>query len=80
MRDHDLKRMLKLGLCVTVNSNDPAYFGGYMDENFQATQEGLHLSRDDIYRLVKNSFQASFIDAERKQRLSEELDEYFASS
>ncbi len=79
IEDHNLKRMLDLGLCVTMNSDDPAYFGGYMDENFHATQEGLHLTRDDIHRLVKNSFQASFLDAERKQRLSDELDEYFAS-
>ncbi len=79
IEDHNLKQMLDLGLCVTVNSDDPAYFGGYMDENFSATQEGLHLTRDDIHRLVKNSFQASFLDAESKQRLSDELDEYFAS-
>lgn len=80
IQDHDLKRMLDLGLCVTVNSDDPAYFGGYMDENFQAVREGLDLSRDDLYRLVKNSFQASFLDVERKQRLSKELNDYFASN
>ncbi len=80
IQDHDLKRMMDLGLCVTVNSDDPAYFGGYMDENFQAAREGLDLSRNDLYRLVKNSFQASFLDAERKQRLSKELDDYFASN
>jgi adenosine deaminase len=79
IEDHNLKQMLDLGLCVTVNSDDPAYFGGYVDENFHATQEGLHLTRDDIHRLVKNSFQASFLDAERKQLLSDELDKYFAS-
>ena len=79
IQDHNLKRMLDLGLRVTVNSDDPAYFGGYMDENFHATQEGFCLTRDDIHRLVKNSFEASFLDAERKQRLSDELDEYFAS-
>src|SRR3712207_6509581 len=62
INDHNLKRMLDLDLCVTVNSDDPAYFGGYMDENFQAAREGLDLSRDDLYRLVKNSFQASFLD------------------
>jgi adenosine deaminase len=64
---------------VTVNSDDPAYFGGYVDENFHATQEGLHLDRDDIYRLVRNSFQASFLGAERKQQLLNEMDDYFAS-
>ena len=79
IQDHDLKRMLDLGLCVTVNSDDPAYFGGYIDENFEAAREGLGLSRDDIYRLGKNSFQASFLSAAKKQRLLRELDDYFAS-
>jgi adenosine deaminase len=79
IQNHDLNQMLDLGLCVTVNSDDPAYFGGYMDENFHAVQEGLHLSRDDIYQLVNNSFQASFLDTRTKQRLSNELDDYFAA-
>jgi adenosine deaminase len=64
---------------VTVNSDDPAYFGGYVDENFHAVQEGLHLTRDDIYRLVRNSFRASFLERGEKQRRSDELDAYFAS-
>jgi adenine deaminase len=79
IQDHDLKQMLDLGLCVTVNSDDPAYFGGYVDENFRAVQEGLGVTRDDFYRLAKNSFQASFLDAGEKQLLSNELDGYFAS-
>ncbi len=79
IRDHNLKRMLDLGLCVTVNSDDPAYFGGYIGENFRAVQEGLGVTRDDIHRLAKNSFQASFLDVGEKQRLSNELDDYFAS-
>jgi adenine deaminase len=79
IRDHNLKRMLDLGLCVTVNSDDPAYFGGYVDENLQAVQEGLHVTWDDIYRLAKNSFQASFLGQGEKQRLLNELDDYFAS-
>ena len=77
--DHNLKRMLDLGLCVTVNFGDPGYFGGYVDENFRAVQEGLGITRDDLYRLAKDSFQASFLDTEEKQRLSNELDDYFAS-
>jgi len=76
---HNLKRMLDLGLRVTVNSDDPAYFGGYITENFYAAQEELHLSGDDVYRLVKNSFQASFLSAGEKQRLLDELDDHFAS-
>ena len=79
IQDHNLKRMLDLGLCVTVNSDDPAYFGGYIAENFHAAQEGLHLSRDDVFRLVKNSLQASFLSAGEKQRLLDELDDHFAS-
>ena len=79
IQDHNLKRMLDFGLRVTLNSDDPAYFGGYVDENFYAAQEGLHLSRDDVYELTKNSFEASFLDAESKQWLLYELDGYFAS-
>ena len=79
IQDHNLKRMLEFGLRVTLNSDDPAYFGGYVDENFYAAQEGLHLSRDDVYELTKNSFEASFLNAESKQRLLYELDGYFAS-
>ena len=79
IQDHNLKRLLDLGLRATVNSDDPAYFGGYIAENFHAAQEGLHLSRDDVYRLVKNSFQASFLSAGEKQRLLDELDDHFAS-
>ena len=71
--------MLDLGLCVTVNSDDPAYFGGYIAENFRAVQEGLHLDRDDVYKLVKNSFQAAFLAPEKKQELLDELDGYFTS-
>jgi adenosine deaminase len=76
--DHNLKHMLDLGLCVTVNSDDPAYFGGYIAENFRAVEEGLHLNQDDIYKLVRNSFKATFLAPEKKQGLLGELDDYFA--
>jgi adenosine deaminase len=66
IKDHNLKQMLDLGLCVTVNSDAPAYFGGYIAENFQAVQKGLHLDRDDIYKLVKNSFQ-SYVPRSREE-------------
>lgn len=77
--DHNLKQMLDLGLCVTVNSDDPAYFGGYVAENFRAVQEGLHLQEDDIYELARNSFRASFLPSEKKRELLEELDGYFVA-
>lgn len=76
IESHNLKRLLDLGLCATVNSDDPAYFGGYINENFLAVQEGLNLSRDDVCRLVKNSFQASFLSANEKQKLVDELDSF----
>ena len=67
LREHPLKRMLDAGLCVTVNSDDPAYFGGYMNANFVQTVEALGLTRDDVVALARNSFEASFIDADRRR-------------
>ena len=66
LRDHPLKHMLDAGLCVTVNSDDPAYFGGYMNANFGQTTQALGLSREDVIQLAKNSFEASFIGNERR--------------
>lgn len=61
MEDHNLKRLLRQGLCVTVNSDDPAYFGGYIAENYLAAIRALDLSRADIVQLARNSFEASFL-------------------
>jgi len=72
---HQLKHMLDLGLCATVNSDDPAYFGGYVQENLEAVQSALNLSREDIVRLAKNSFQASFLSPEEKARHLAEIDQ-----
>jgi len=76
LAQHNLKKLLDLGLCVTVNSDDPAYLGGYIAENFQAAQAELNLSRDDIHRLARNSFQASFLSPEEKRGFIQELDEF----
>jgi adenosine deaminase len=77
MRQHPLKRMLEEGLCVTVNSDDPAYFGGYVADNFQAVWAELDLDVKDLYRAAKNSFEASFLGMERKRPLLAELKSYF---
>jgi adenosine deaminase len=77
MSHHNIKQLLDLGVCVTINSDDPAYFGGYMNENFYATQAGLNLSMDDLYKISRNAIKASFLDEERKAVLTSELDEYF---
>lgn len=76
LAEHNLKKLLDLGLCVTVNSDDPAYLGGYIAENFQATQAELNLSRDDIHRLARNSFQASFLSPGEKRGFIGELDQF----
>ena len=77
MEQHNLKRLLDLGLCVTVNSDDPAYFGGYMTENYLAVQKALDLDMEDIHRLAQNAIQASFISQQEKQGLLDELGDYF---
>jgi adenosine deaminase len=64
---HPLKRMLDAGLCVTINSDDPAYFGGYMNANFVQTVEALGLTRDEVITLARNSFEASFLSADRRR-------------
>ena len=66
LRDHPLKKMLDAGLCATINSDDPAYFGGYMNANFEQTVQALQLSREDVTQLARNSFEASFISDERR--------------
>lgn len=79
LRQHNLGRLLAAGLCVTVNSDDPAYFGGYINDNLIAAQQALNLSRDELYRLARNSFAASFIDEADKRRLNVALDAYCQS-
>jgi adenosine deaminase len=73
---HNLKRLLERGLCVTVNSDDPAYFGGYVADNYRAVQRALDLSKEQIVTLAANSIEASFLPASRKQALRERLDAY----
>jgi adenosine deaminase len=78
LEQHNLKLLLDRGLCVTINSDDPAYFGGYLTENFLAVQKALRLERNDIYRLARNSFQAAFLNPDEKQAFLEELDNYIS--
>lgn len=80
LREHPLKRMLDAGLCVTINSDDPAYFGGYMNANFVQTTEALQLAREDVIALAKNSFEASFIDAAQRQALMAEVNRVAAAA
>ncbi len=73
MSQHTILQMLEQGVCVTVNSDDPAYFGGYMTENFIALAESLKLTQEQARQLVLNSIEASFVDEVRKQEMCEIL-------
>jgi adenosine deaminase len=71
MKHHPLKKMLDLGLRATVNSDDPAYFGGYLNDNYNAVAEALSLTRADLVTLAKNSFLGSFLgEAEKAKHLA----------
>ena len=65
---HNLKRLLDRGLVVTINSDDPAYFGGYLNDNWRAVTKALSLTKADLVRLARNSFTASFLDDAAKAR------------
>ena len=76
MERHPLRRMMERGLLVTVNSDDAAYFGGYINENYLAVTKALNLTSEDIYRLAKNSFEASFLKESEKDKMQAKLHEY----
>jgi len=67
LEDHSLKKMLDKKLMVMVNSDDPAYFGGYLNQNLIETQAALNLSQDEVKTLLVNSFKSSFLSEERKK-------------
>ena len=72
MQQHNIRRLLQQGVHVTVNSDDPSYFGGYMNDNFIAIAEALDLSNEELKQLAINSFEASFItDTEKEQWINQ---------
>jgi len=80
MDSHNLRKLLDAGLAVTINSDDPAYFGGYVNENYFATFEALPLDATHARQLARNSFQAAFVDAAQKRAYLEEVDTFFANA
>jgi adenosine deaminase len=76
MGDHVLPRLLEAGVMATVNSDDPAYFGGYLTRNLEAAAEALALSAEDAVRLARNSLEAAFVEATERAQLLERLDAY----
>lgn len=76
MASHPLKRLMDAGLCVTINSDDPSFFGGYVNDNYVACQESLGLSREDLVALARNSFAAAFMPAAQRDAALAAIDAY----
>lgn len=74
MKEHNIVQLLEAGLLVTVNSDDPTYFGGFLNENFEALHTALNIDEGTIRVLAANSFRASFLPAERKKALIEQVE------
>jgi len=79
MEEHPLKKMLHKGLLVTVNSDDPAYFGGYINENYEAVSNALLFNKDELAQLAKNSFEGSFLTPAEKKKYLNTIEHYCAS-
>ncbi len=76
LKKHPLKKMMALGLKVTINSDDPAYFGGQLNQNFIEVQKALNLTEEDLFQLAKNSFKYSLLKDEDKQIHLNELEKF----
>jgi len=77
MAEHNLPALLDAGLLATINSDDPAYFGGYLNDNFIAAFDALPLTREHAEQLARNSFEAAFLDAATRQRYLDEVTHFF---
>ena len=75
LEDHNLKKLLDADLCASIHSDDPAYFGGYLNQNFSETGQALDLGLEELKTLAKNSFEASFIPEETKQKYYSQIDQ-----
>ncbi len=77
LEEHPLKTMLDQGILATVNSDDPAYFDGYVNENYLETAQALNLTKEDVYQLAKNSFIGSFLNEDEKRNMLIIVDDYY---
>ena len=78
LRNHPLKAMLQKNMVATVNSDDPAYFGGYMTDNFKAVTQALNLSKNDLWQLSKNAVLGSFANDTEKEKMLAKINDYFS--
>ena len=74
LTQHNLRRLLQAGLCVTVNSDDPPYFGGYINDNYTKTIAALGLTEPEQFQILRNGFAAAFIDDATRARHIQALD------
>ncbi|MBY6196145.1 adenosine deaminase [Vibrio hangzhouensis] len=79
MADHNIVELLRKGVAVTINSDDPAYFGGYMTDNFLAVSQAHKMSKEEIAKFTLNAIDASFIDNEKKQAYRQRVNQYLNS-
>jgi adenine deaminase len=80
LEDHRLGELLDAGVAVTINSDDPAYFGGYVGDNYVRTQQALGLTREQLIAIARTSLTASFVDADERRRLLDGFDTFLAGS
>ncbi len=80
LKNHPMREMLQAGLKATMNSDDPAYFGGYMNENYIQLAEALRLTQEEIVTLARNGFEAAFVSDERKQVMLSNLDAFVSAA
>ena len=80
MEDHPVAKMLDNGILATIHSDDPAYFGGYMNENYYETAKALNLSKDQLLQLAINAFEASWLQPQDKEKHITQVKKYFNSS
>jgi adenosine deaminase len=79
MEDHPVAKMLDKGILATIHSDDPAYFGGYMNENYYETAKALNLNKDQLMQLAINAFEASWLTREAKDHHISEVENYFTT-
>tara|TARA_B110000285_G_scaffold139892_1_gene156539 strand:- start:2522 stop:3526 length:1005 start_codon:yes stop_codon:yes gene_type:complete len=80
LKNHPVKKMMAKGLKITINSDDPAYFGGQVNQNYIELQEALDLTRDELYEFARNSFQYSLLDTEQKSSRIAELEAFYSKN
>ena len=80
LKDHPMLQLMEAGLMVTINSDDPAYFGGYLNENYIQIAAALNLSKKQITELAKNSFKASFLSDVEKEKLMNQVEDYYQNN